>query len=994
MPTLNTVLENDLVSEISISTSNILETAFEDDSAALLTGPSVSILIAAESSVTTGIQTSDMLLGRDVLEPSGSMKVDLSAATLEPGEPIPSGYTKTVWFELPINPNTTLTQRIKISSPTSVARVTVYKQVGLDDFSTHIDLDEDEQLLTDPMLSEPRFDFMDQVQAGSSDQVFTLDQEYGSSYFLQVGLISGPGNDFTMTWEDAAPLPGGMFEDPIENTGLGGVVSISTKNARIQSGEPNSAGITETRSVWMKWTAPVGISTPINFTVYSGGPSAFVAGIYTGSTINGLTLVASSASTAGEGVVVTITPTANTVYWVRIATTIDDTSYTIAWSKPRVEYPAAEPVQSLLVTVHAGPKGGSWGGVTYAPNAMITELPNRMGVQFQESLNVPGSGSVTVRQDDAIIRAFNPTSWPATTGGSWTAATQSTWSQDPFLLLQFGNIIKFWMFNTGTQQSKCVFAFSIKNREINIVGSGEEGDRIITVSGPSVMQLLADFYVVHDNYPAIRGGDMRLFNWAAVVGPSDKWSAGGWFDSTGTFTTNKRSWNNPINISSLSNVPGYRKKRGESYKKRPKYALIKRKKKKWPDRTSRWMWIEASRSKNQIDSFPPVGKNPTVHHYYKSKSLNISKGGLKYRFSVYCDTYYEIYVDGVLFFSGNGNESYKNWRHRDMILSATTSSNPHNISVYVEDRKKNGKDYDHNDAFLFSIQQLNSKGKPVKTVLRSNRSSWYVWHGPNPPAWSHAMVMATVIREAQARGNESAKMIQMRTNFGQVSEEGSAWNDQKSRNIAIQIGTSALDLQAQFSETNRFDVSIDPDTLTLRGWQGGGSNGGYPRGVDKSANVALVPGYNLVNWTVSETDDVKNKLLVQYGEGNYVYVSADTHSGNYETIQKYGQREGYLELGGINDKWAAIDNAKSILTYTGNAESIGGSSDIVGHVSESYNGSVIPVRGAVPFLDWEVGDSVSAPASNSVLHPHRVLSITCTEDAEGNLTFDPELQGV
>lgn len=254
------------------------------------------------------------------------------------------------------------------------------------------------------------------------------------------------------------------------------------------------------------------------------------------------------------------------------------------------------------------------------------------------------------------------------------------------------------------------------------------------------------------------------------------------------------------------------------------------------------------------------------------------------------------------------------------------------------------------------------------------------------------MVLRTVIKEARDRDVDAAKLITIRNDFGLKSEEGSTWWDAKKVSMTVQVGTSALDLQQQFSESQRFDCWIDPDTLELFAWQGG-NNGTFPRGTDRTNNVALVPGNNLINYTVSELDQVKNSLLVKYA-GGYIYVHADTDAANYETMRRYGKREGFVELGGLHTDDATRAVAKSILTGLASAELYGGSSDIVGHVNEGYSGSVIPVRGAVPFLDWNVGDSIMAPSSNGILHPHRVLSLSCTEDADGKLTFDPELQGV
>jgi hypothetical protein len=348
--------------------------------------------------------------------------------------------------------------------------------------------------------------------------------------------------------------------------------------------------------------------------------------------------------------------------------------------------------------------------------------------------------------------------------------------------------------------------------------------------------------------------------------------------------------------------------------------------------------------------------------------------------------------------TGNGNENYTKYKKKKTTLARSGNGVSHTIAVYVEDRKTNGskkkpKDFDHNDAFILTVQALNKKGKVKKTLINTNASQWYAWHGDTPPAWSRAQILRTVVKEAKQRGNQSAQAITIASDFGQYSAEGQGWVDAKKRSMTIQIGTSALDLAASFSESNSFDVWLDPDTLQLYAYQGGRNmKATQPRGRDKTDYVAPVPGYNLLNWSISETDDMKNFVVVQYARG-VVYASAP-NTPNGDSRIKYGTREGYLEFGDTNEGSTAQAMAEAILLDVSEMSSTGGSQDIVGHFNEDYNGSVIAVRGAVPFLDWNVGDCISSPGSNGALRAHRVLSITCNEDDNGNLTFDPELQGV
>lgn len=968
-------------------TAGLLETIEEIDSLGSLSIEFPALLIEGVSEVLLDSTTSDALSGREILDDEGTTTLSLDGTTLETGEPNVAGYTGTRWYELPVNLQNTLKMRVILSSPTSTGKVSVYKQPSLDDYEDSDDLSEDD---TDVIFEgEPSLSELVLVQTAAADQVFTLDQEYGSSYFLQVGLLTGDGDDFTLTWEDADPLEGGTFEWPVEAGGPAGTRILNTKNAWLQSGEPDAASITETRSVWMAWTAPVTASNPTLFTISRGMGAPFGAGVYTGSAVGSLTPVTTGYSSDGSNLTLSIVPSSGVTYYVRVATTEQNAGFRINYAAPVTDVSSAEPVQHLVVTVHAGVAGGTWNGVTYAPNEKITELPNRTGCQFQEALNVPGSGSLSIMQSDLMLRAYNPDDWPLETSGAWTPA-QATYDQDPFQLLQFGNFIKFWM------GGDCVSGFIIRARDITVLGQGEEAERILTVSGPTMHYLLNDFIVMHDNYPEHRNEETRSFTWASIVGPGDTWAEGGWFDTSANFAVNTRSWNHPVNADKMTNPPGYTKKQSQPAKQRPKYGLLRAKKPRWPDTKARWMWIHQNKNKNQNTNFPPAGYKIEGTHYYRAKTFNITGGGGRYRFSVHSDTYYEVWLDGKRFLAGNGNETFKKFKSKTTYLEKTTPERAHSLAVYVEDRgsgKKKVKDYDHNDAFIMTVQQLNKKGKVKKTILRSNAASWYVWHGPEPPSWSRAMVLATLIREAKARGNDSANALTLRSDFGQKSEEGDYWPDNKKLSIALEIGMTVLDVQAGFSESNVFDVRVDPDTLEVRAWQGS-VNGDYPQGRNRSNNIALVPGQNLINWSVSELDEIKTQVLVRY-KGGYVDAVVGPDSPNYKGyLEKYGRREAFLEQGGLTSKRDARIKGQSVLSQLAVSAAVSGSEEIVGHFNESYSGSIVPVKGSVPFLDFHVGDTIAAPGSNGFLRSHRVLSLTCTEDENGVLTFDPELEGV
>jgi hypothetical protein len=846
-----------------------------------------------------GVVPADAFAFRDVLAPSGSLTVNLTDCALETGEPNAAGYSKTAWFEIPFDYDFTETARIALTSLTSTGKVSVYKSTlaSVDD-----DEDDDPAAITSLSL----------VQTASADQHFTLDADYGQSYYVQVGLLTGTGADFTLTWGDADPAEGGTFATALDVGGTSGFERATVVNGWLETSEPIPAGLAAIRSAWLVWEADNPAAVSQTFTVNTDDDSEFAVTVYSGTTLGTLVQEATSGVVTDEGKV-SVVPADGGTYYVQIASEGELGEYEIEWAGPAAEVDPADVVQHLRVEVYDA-----------SGTVLITEVPNREGSQFADSLNVATSASLTIHQHDPVVAAY---------------AT----ADDPWDLFRFGNIVKFWM---GT---KCVSGFVIKSRDVGVVSDSEEVGKTLTVSGPTVHFVLDNFMITQDARLSEYSSATRTYSWASMPGE--------WYQAS--------KWDDHINANKMSDPPGGKK--GQSAKKRPKYSLYARKKNKWPDKQALWMWISQQSSQNE-GHWKPKRKIKGLH-YYRTE-VNVLHGGKTWRMSVAADDYYEIWLDGELVLGGDGSEAYRVFRQKTVTLSKGS----HTIAAFVRDKGK-VKSGDRNDAFLFTLQQINKKGKVQSTIKRSGKQ-WAAWHGPNPPGWNRAMILRNAVIEARERNNDTA--LGLTLGFTKDTDsDGNKWRDDT--NADVQVGTSVLDLQSQFSESNEFDVWIDAGSMTL--------NASRRRGRNKSDSVVLAPGYNLLVWSVSETDEMKNVILAQHAAG-FVWVRSPS------SVRKYGAREAYLEFGGLRSDAAVEALVTALLSSVSRAGISGGSPAIVNHKEESYSGSVIAVAGAVPFLDYEVGDIVSAPGSDGGLRAHRVLSITGTEDGDGQLTFDPELEAV
>ncbi|WP_199312503.1 beta strand repeat-containing protein [Microcoleus sp. FACHB-672] len=86
-------------------------------------------------------------------------------------------------------------------------------------------------------------------------------------------------------------------------------------NATKETGEPNHAGFTGGTSVWWSWTAPVDRAATIDT---FGSNFDTLLGVYTGSSVSGLTTIASNDDTNGLQSQVTFNPVAGTTYQVAV----------------------------------------------------------------------------------------------------------------------------------------------------------------------------------------------------------------------------------------------------------------------------------------------------------------------------------------------------------------------------------------------------------------------------------------------------------------------------------------------------------------------------------------------------------------------------------------------------------------------------------------------------------------------------------------------------
>src|SRR5579862_3445611 len=137
--------------------------------------------------------------------------------------------------------------------------------------------------------------------AGTEYEI-AVDGKAGATGSFQLGLIPAPAND---NFVNAAPLSGA-------SASASGYILGASK----ETGEPNHGGDAGGHSVWYTWTAPASGNVFISTT---GSNFDTLLGVYTGATVNALTLVAQNDDDTGVTTsLVTFAANAGTVYAIAV----------------------------------------------------------------------------------------------------------------------------------------------------------------------------------------------------------------------------------------------------------------------------------------------------------------------------------------------------------------------------------------------------------------------------------------------------------------------------------------------------------------------------------------------------------------------------------------------------------------------------------------------------------------------------------------------------
>ncbi len=163
---------------------------------------------------------------------------------------------------------------------------------------------------TDGPGSMARFSSPEGIAIDASGRIYVADTRNNA---VRVGLPS-------------APPPNDSFDNASALNGASGTLESNNVAATVEPGEPPHAGYAGSHSVWFSWTAPQ--SGVFSFQLSNSSFSTLLA-IYTGSQVNGLTLVASAAFNQ----VALVRATAGTTYRIAVdGSNGGSGGFTLTWS--------------------------------------------------------------------------------------------------------------------------------------------------------------------------------------------------------------------------------------------------------------------------------------------------------------------------------------------------------------------------------------------------------------------------------------------------------------------------------------------------------------------------------------------------------------------------------------------------------------------------------------------------------------------------------------
>ena len=533
------------------------------------------------------------------------------------------------------------------------------------------------------------------------------------------------------------------------------------------------------------------------------------------------------------------------------------------------------------------------------------------------------------------------------------------------------------------------FAWFVETRDRDLANTS--GQQTLTASGRGVLAWLEDAVLYPQGGLADFLAPDRPFNYASS-------STGGWRSSGNYQAALGVTWR--ADSTSRKGLPV-----------------------RWKDPTAQWIWRTDPET---------IVQRGTVNWFYRDFTLTDPK---RVKFFASCDNQMDVFLDGQLIMSssdfdkeaasftqmarftirlGIGSHTLaarvrndRPWQRYDLNVSAAddkVSCSGHGLAngtqVIVKDktgaagltkgdtyfvRAKTDDDFklaetnsdgtivnvtsngkidlqlkvDNTAGFILTGIEVNSDGKETDTVVVRTNTNWQV--SSLEPYWRPAMILKVLAEEAAARG--VYRLNRLTYGFDISAPTAGSWTTEV--DLTLKVGANLLTVLDDMVDLGH-DFWLNPATLELDAWE--------TRGTDRSGTVFLDTGQNLARFSTTVERPIKTVALVRTKDGWLRTADSTLRNAN-------GWRETFLEYGNTASEDVAKRNAQRVLRRTGKTQVI------------AQGVEVVVTTGAVPYVDFAVGDLVAIPDPSGEGLPGkaRILSIGLKEEG-GGVSFQPELE--
>jgi len=331
---------------------------------------------------------------------SGSVVGSNVGGTKETGEPFHGGNigAASVWYRWTAPSTGTATLDTATSSFNTL--LGIYTGTAVNALSTRATNDDD--------------------PAGGTTSKVSFAVTSGTTYRIAVDGFGGATGSLRLAWSLAPAPANDAFASAQLLSGNSGGVTGSNANATKEAGEPNHAGNVGGRSIWYRWSAPA--AGTLTLDACTSGFNTVLA-VYTGSTVNGLTGVASNDDHAdcSPQSKLTLTVTGGTLYRIAVdGVGAASGSLQLGWSFAQSTSPPTNDnfANAQTLTVNSGSITGSNANATKEAGEP-DPAGNPGGASVWYRWTAPGDGTVTMNTSGS---GFN-TLLAVYTGSSLNALT-------------------------------------------------------------------------------------------------------------------------------------------------------------------------------------------------------------------------------------------------------------------------------------------------------------------------------------------------------------------------------------------------------------------------------------------------------------------------------------------------------------------------------------------------------------------------------------------